>query len=401
MPPLRPIPFPQRPKIDRSTNSGSSSSDVNESRAAETFDLMNIHITVYALSGIMCRVENSRKRGVAKALRGLEGKKRLKGREKSSKPKEMNTPATAVVSCRRNISSSGTAIETFLPSQSLRKPSLASDHSSKQTAIWNSSEITRAVSFDTKEQARCTTFSITRVMQRQSFRPDEKISQIANYLPETIDLNVGVCRGKDIIPLAVASVAVTGEEEGETIISAPVKPTSLKQGKRKLFKSGSKSTKKRNQASFSSDPEYSYSLEENAILRVGVRVSPYQGEDIHSLAKKETLDDTLAGMFEENVVLELNDENSLLEQLKKTGAESVEVPMAPQSILSRIFCGAVEMCSENGILYAIEEERQEERTFSKKTAAEVLPLSLMSSVSESTFESRSRSPVFHQQRATL
>jgi hypothetical protein len=425
MSPLRSIPFPQKTQIDPSKNSGSSTSNFNESRAAETFDLVNIHITVYALSGIMCRVEDCRKRGVAnKALRGLEGKKRVKGRkgkttpipigERSSQRKQMYTPTTAVVSCQRNIVSSGTAIETFLPSQSLRKPSLAPGQSSRQTAIWNSSESTHTYSFDTKEQERCTTFSITRVMQRQAYHPFEEMGQIANYIPETIDLNVGVCRGKDKIPLAVASVAVTGEEEGETIISAPVKQTRLKEGRRKLFKSGSMSEeKKRNQASFSSDPEYSYSLEENAILRVGVRVSPYQGGgDDHSLAKKETLDDILAGMFEENVILELNDENCLLEQLARTGTrpgtragtrartESVEVQM-PQSILRGLFCGAMEMCSENSILYSKEEERQEQRTVSKKTAAEVLPLSLMSSVSHSTLESRSGSPVFRQQRATF
>ena len=391
----------------------------------QKFDLMNIEITIYSLSGIVCR-------GCKKKVR-KEGKRRKKASSKNGtdmigdkEPTLIPTmiPTTAVVSCRRNILSSGTSIETFLPSQSIGRSSLASDQILRQTAVWRYADGT-SCDTDTEEDSRCTTFAMSRVMKRQSFDPLKKAPEISNYVPETIEINVGLLRGREKISLAEASIVVTGEEENDTLLSVPVKALSKAKSKLSFLRPKNKE-RKRKEAIFALDAGVSYELEENAILRVGVKTSPVtftgagegQGSNVCTQETK-TLDDILAGMFDENnMILELDDENSLLRQFISTPSgrspRSRQVPnsdvhkkrmaVAQESSgsFAEFLCGAMAFICEDSALDPVPESKEDsdqsneegkatiERN--KKTSALVLPLSLMSSVSESTFESFRGSP---------
>ena len=313
-------------------------------------------------------------------------------------------------------------METFLPSLNLQKPpeDSKSDHSLNQTAVWRHSN---EHSIDEAErEERCTTFTMTRVMKKQDFdrkKPVADATQIANYYPETIEINVGVGRGKDVASLATASIVVTGDEESEVILSVPVKAViNKKKGLRRRMR-GKQKKASAPEATFAADPLCSYSLEENAILKVGIKSTPQVNQDSYSItggSKKGTLDHILEEL-EDSLLLEINDENSLLSELLRTphsleshhsstvctkSTQSVQ-PMQPvtkPSMFGSFLCGAIPgFTCEQGVPQTIEEKPEEEEeeeeeegdeetrhTPVKKTAAAVvLPLSLMSSVSESTF----------------
>jgi hypothetical protein len=121
------------------------------------------------------------------------------------------------------------------------------------------------------------TFKFIRTMKRESFRPGLSIDDIQCYANQTIDLKVHLGHRHDMLPLGVASLVVTGDEEGENVIKIPVREASatdvpLSAKTRSTGLRGK--NKKANRASFSYDPEYVYSLDANATLRVGVRVVP-------------------------------------------------------------------------------------------------------------------------------
>ena len=364
----------------------------------EKFDLMNVQITVYSLSGLS-----------------------ISGNAKQVPEDTMSIPTTAVVSTRRNIVGSGQYIETYLPSSSLKKPSQGTSGHSRQTASWQGTVTPSLLEEVGESNNDCTTFNITRVMQKQSYRPEISIREVVNYMPETIEFKVGVGRGKEVISLGVASISVTGDEEGETIATVPVKVLSPDKSKRKIFGSKTGRKKRKQRAVFSGDPGWSYALYENATLRVGVRVSIHDSEKRHETWKKskaKSLDDILEGMYDENMVIELDDENSLLQQFMghpveeqqqqvetEQGVPKVEKAVTfPSSIVS-LFCGAIPLCavSDNDIVPSPRntesgQVRREIKVGSRKTEAIVLSLSLMSSVSESTFGTEIESPAFSQQK---
>lgn len=396
-----------------------SMSESTPTRSADKFDLMDIEITVYSLTGVGCtaavttrKQENRKERGARRLIRNKE----------KVTTEITNVPITGVVSFRRNVVSSGTMIETYLPSQSLKLPQPKPNTVSKQTASWTTKPSTL---LNPENDPSYATYRVKRVMQRQTFQRDLSIRDVSNYAPETIEVKVGVGRGKEVIPLGIASIAITGEEEGEVFTNVPVKGLAPEKGKRKVFrqKAGPNSktpTKKRRAGMFSEDPNWCFRLEENATLRVGVKVIPSEikenSEEKALKATDKTLDEILDGLYDENLVIELNDENSLLEQF--IGPTHQKVEQKPEddatqkseskSPFARFLCGMIPLCADVSTVnddasqvgtpgQAEEKVRREIKVGSKKTEAIVLSLSLMSSVSESTFGSEIETPVANHQ----
>jgi hypothetical protein len=380
--------------------------DISNERGEE-FDLMDVQITVYSLSGMS--VHPNDKLEQRKQPKDHRRKKTsLLATDETQPTEKRSIPTTAVVSFCRNIVSSGTSIETFLPSRSLITPCLGSEAPSMHNVSWHAPETSPFLDVDESDDNECTTFKITRVMQRQSYHREVSIREVTNYVPETIEFKVGVGRGKEVISLGAAFVSVTGEEEGETLINVPVKAFTPKNSNRSVFRSKTGQKKRRQRAVFASDPMWSFGLDENATLRVGVRVTPHESRKKAQSSTIRSLDAILEGMYDENMVIELDDEHLLLEQLKK----SQQVPRRAHSgrkssqvqntlSLSSFFCGAIPGCSardDDSTPRNAAKVRREIQMGSRKTEAVVLSLSLMSSVSESTFGSEVDSPVVDEGR---
>lgn len=310
------------------------------SRSECKFDLMQVYITIYGMSGISCQTEAARPK-FQKFLhhRTVSKKKKVSERLDSKGTTTVDTsvdgieayhqlsvPTTAVVSCRRNAFSSSTPMETFLPSLPLTSASAPRHGSARYMANWR-------IDDDSPEESTCntmkqSTFTILRAMKRENYHPETKLRNIANYMHETIDLNVFVGRGKELLTLGTASLAVAGDEEAEVTMNIPVKPM-LTENRRddllippKSRRKSRKNTRKylRNKPSFLHEPTKTYSLAENATLRIGVRVLPHKV--VQEASKKSTctvddkdeLEDLLRGMVDENLLIEIDDEDSFMKR---------------------------------------------------------------------------------------
>jgi hypothetical protein len=206
-------------------------------------ELMDIQITVYSLSGIL-QVEK-------------QAKPRMKTAQiSSSSNRPNNVPTTAVIAVANE------KVQTFLPSMPLASQVLSKQSGvARYSAYWRDDGCSGMTGFGDCDTQPCTTFEISRVMQRESYRPGTKIGQVSHYVCERIDLNISVGQGKDIQPLGVASIVISGDDDGEVLMNAPVKQVAASDGPRGI-RSG-----------------VTYSFEENATLRLGVRVFPHHLKD--------------------------------------------------------------------------------------------------------------------------
>lgn len=388
----------------------------SESEALKIFDLMNIRITIYALSGVVCKASDKKKKNRRRSdvpRLKCNSLRNLPVHDGAVKPLE-EIPTTVVVSCERNVTSSGTKIETYLPSSSLRKPEQGKSASIRQNATFPAAG--SSLSSVMSEDASPSSFEVTRMMQRHTFLPDENMRQVANYVAETVDVKVGIARGHEMAQVAIVSIPVTGDEESETQILAPLKFLAPK--KLRIARKRKNERKMMKDVSFKADPTYSYDVEENAVLRVGVHCFPaVANQDRQHLPitpgvtkKSETLDEILEGLFEsENHIIEFSDENSLLDNMMAPGnvhllhqnmrTSGEEVALTKQgpdriapSFLSSFLCGALDVPAATNQLKVETSETAANNT--KTSAAVVLPLSLISSVSESTRRPKSI-PSFH------
>lgn len=291
-------------------------------------DLMQVNITLYGLYGIVGVKEQTNKR----RTRPNKREWRKKAMQKSIKPSgmgpsqdltesvesfdlsvsDLNVPVTAVVSCRRNASSSVTMMETFLPSSPLKFISNPDIKANRYKARWIEEDGTDKDFSETD----LFTLKLLKAMKRECYRPGVQIQDVCNYANETVDLQVYIGRGTSLIHVGVASLVITGDEEGEVIINIPAKPIDTPQ--QDVLENGHRGTRKKGmwKPVFPNNPNKHFSLGQNAFLRVGVRVSPYQ--KLESPRKTEAVREnkfsksrTKAG----NIIVELEDENSLIAKL--------------------------------------------------------------------------------------
>jgi hypothetical protein len=229
------------------------------------------------------------------------------------------------------------------------------------------------------------TFKVIRAMKQNSYRPETP------YLVETVDLNVAIGRGCDVIPVGFASLAVTGDEEGEVIMNLPVKQGQSK-STMKPKRSGKDKKSRRRLCSATADR---FSLAENATLRVGVRVLPHE-------AMVEA--DKLAIEMNEYRGTLSDDENSLMEK-RSTKHEDDQgfgcttlacrpTIQTPTEMFSRAVLGCFQPDNDNvftvltlendtpGGCFLSDASNSRAADDNGKTA--LFPYSIMSSVSEST-----------------
>lgn len=365
---------------------------IHDFKGPRQFDLMEIRITVYSLSGIVCRTTRA-KEGRSKPRRRLKLRKKPAS-DKNGSLGSIEVPTTAVVAFRRNICSSSSLMETFLPSEALCKPPLESLETCRQTAVWGSHNAHTSLDPESVAVNRPRTYTITRAMRRKSFSRGENLCHITNYIPETVDVRIGMSRGKEMQMCAMASLVVTGDEENESVSLIPLKPIPKKlKGKR------APSTTEWNPATkksvvFPSEKEYLYNLEENAMLQVGVRASLASSTETSIPANTIAADqDIIPDGFDENMLFEFIDDSSLLDDIvvpAKVENQQSEIKNSTKIPLSfsNFVCGAFEMlrtCDDSTRVTVTWNDCIRDVS-SKKINNPLPPLSLVSTVSESTFD---------------
>ena len=298
------------------------------------FELMHVTVTVHTLTGILSdRTSGKKKAG------GLRPPKAMKTSEppnpessatsslsSSSGPSYVQKdkiPTTAVASFGRNVCSSQTSIMTHLPSLPLGMPTASFGYVNRYMAQWNEPKPSFLEEEDEADPQ--SSFTFLRVMMRETMDLGEKqaSTNISSYVHETVDIQINLSRGKEIIPLGVATLAITGDEEGTMQMSLPAKPLAdqKKKGKR-LFKK-----KRKHALSFPSDPSRKFFLDENATLVVSVVIIPQ--EAINDAKAREQARGIREQMKKMQIRRELeklgNEENSIIHK------ERVKAKMTPST----------------------------------------------------------------------
>lgn len=205
-----------------------------------------------------------------------------------------STQLNAVISCFKNVSSSR-QIATHVPSLPLATPSASHREKVHNFLVrW-------PADFDPHGDA-LSTFRLSRLMKRDAFYADgpsghkqhsHENGQSCGYVPEEIELTIGLMRGSEMVTLGKAILVVTGVETEEMIIDLPIstekdvvknkkkdlnQAPALKRTNSKLFgKSPKNSVKVLKPLSFPSDKRRKFHLTENAMIRLQVQVISKDG----------------------------------------------------------------------------------------------------------------------------
>jgi hypothetical protein len=328
----------KRGSIDDNDMSRNMAAPLTYTRSAEVFDLMQVSITIYSLSGITAEREIKKSRG--KLYSRIKAELRRKKKDKPIYVRKTTQnlsadsieviagdgiPTTAVISCQRKATSSHTILETFLPSLPLFSTTSPRGETVRYKALWRASDDHDSrISGEQASVCEPSTFKKIRAMKRESYNKETKIQHLSSYQPETVDLKLSIGRGTELIVLGEATFAFTGDEEGEVMMNLPVKPLNEHTNSNSAAKTKKKRLgKKRRNLTLSHNKQKAYSLDENATLRVGIKALSHQAiEEANQKAIKEReltekrLGMMLSDSFDENaMVIELDDENLLIEKL--------------------------------------------------------------------------------------
>ncbi len=247
-----------------STGSQSSSLGSNSS-----FQMMNLSISVDIMEGLTMECNKIKGEGPLGSM-----------------------PVNAFISCMKNVSKSR-QIATHVPSLPLSIPAANfGDKLHNFLVRW-------PADFDPEGDA-LSTFKLSRLMKKDAYYSDYDISASASsgYVPEEIELFIGLMRGSEMIKLGKANLVISGNESSEMLIDLPVipdmdtgtnktrdaSPVPLKRSSSKLFgrkKDGTSSKKSAPKPrSFPSDSRRKYHFSEHSMIRLQVQLVPESGEEM-------------------------------------------------------------------------------------------------------------------------
>ena len=251
----------------------------------KNFDLMNINITIYGVTGILCEEKEPKK---SSGINLVKRRSVLKA-AKAGTPRVAAIPTTVAASVKRNAISSQTVIETFLPSQPLNIQS-SPGKETNLSASWQSSGYELRGGEDRQDENENTSdehisFEVLRMMMKKPFTR-EKVpgGLVENYIHEHVQIGVNLCRGHELMRLGVATLIITGEEEGQVMMHIPARPCANPgvQERKLKPKSSSRNHKKKEpkknkklKMHFEND-NCTFRLDENSSLYLGVQVNPRQ-----------------------------------------------------------------------------------------------------------------------------
>lgn len=345
---------PQRVFFSRSEHSDGPQYDAEDS---DKFELMNVTVVIYGLSGLICEKDADCKKRFQNRSKPSRKRKDAASRvsgstistfdpstsEEGEMMDRFGAPTTAVVSYRKNTYSSQTALETFLPSVPLHLPMASSGLKYRYQASWPSEQSTLNRDESAMERS---SFHFTRCMKQESYVPG--VGAGSNYVHETLELRINMSRGTELLRLGCATLVISGEEEGEVQMNIPAKP--LPQKQKKLTKNRIK-TKSNKYGFFSSDLSSRFYLDENATLRVGVRVVPQ--DSLRMVQERERKENDLrrvlgsqelkqaAESFAEMNLRSGEAKRGLFNRESLVGSIPGEEDARSDGIFQSIFCGAM------------------------------------------------------------
>jgi len=270
----------------RTSTSGSNyHTNCVESQNANNFQMMDVTVSVLGLTGILMQSkklkENARENGgMLSASDSLSSASASASTHCSG---EIGTPVTVLASFFKNVSNSETSIASHIPSLPLRAPSSDTINGKfRYIATW-------PTDFDPSGN-ELSTFKCARLMKKELISPEylqreDNASPITVFVPERIQLTIGLRRCSEIITLGTATILITGEESDDTHVSLPISNSKkseeqgefrgkVKKTRSKLF--GKSSSKKKK--SFVKDPDQKYSLDDNCCLNVLIRATPCKND---------------------------------------------------------------------------------------------------------------------------
>lgn len=191
------------------------------------------------------------------------------------------TQINAIVSCNKNVSRSR-QIATHVPSLPLSVPVASfGDKVHNFLVRW-------PADFDPHGDA-LSTFKLSRLMKKDAFYSDVP-GLNTGFVPDEIELSIGLMRGSEILTLGKTKLIITGNETDEMIIDLPISnekevvknkprdPSPLKKTTSKVFgKSPKGSVKTLKPLSFPADKSRKFHLTDNAMIRLRVQLFPRQG----------------------------------------------------------------------------------------------------------------------------
>ena len=314
----------------------------------EKFELMNVKIVVYGLTGLVCEEQPSRKRRIfPRKIEIAQRKMKTIGTagstDESSETKELET-TTAVVSCHKNGNSGDNMFETFLPSLPLGHPVATSLNKINYDAAWPSAQ--SLLEQDDLSRDR-SAFTVIRSMKQAAFKPG--IGGRSNYCHETIELAINISRGTELIRLGTALLVINGAEEGEVEMNVSTIPFEF--SSKKLKK------KKNKYGYFSNDTSTRFYLDKKSTLKVGIQVIPEASMRL-ARAKEQTkqkgesvLNELLENDHYNTLLSELDNNDKKCEAIQKRSIPSDQSKKAidekptneenSSSLLPYILCGSV------------------------------------------------------------
>jgi hypothetical protein len=256
----------------------------DDETVCDTFELVNVTVVIYRVTGVVCELESAPKRRSTFGIRDKSVSSRMSGHSsrRSGVTTSLASPSvadgeasirsdplgetmtTAVVSYRRNTYSNQTALETFLPSIPISSPSRYVGMKHRFQASWPSDRSAN----DESAIARSSVV-VARCMKQEASIPGVGAGAMgSNYVHEKIELQVHLSRGTEIVKLGTATVVVSGEEEGERLMFIPIRPSDSRKehGKKHIKKKSNK------HGYFSGDKSRRYYLDDSATMRIGVRI---------------------------------------------------------------------------------------------------------------------------------
>lgn len=351
------------------------------------FELMHVRVTVHALTGLLSETERPKaSKKIIKSTLSPKGKKNgdvLKNGEPtrtsdestlnsslssssakngSSYIKPDKAPTFAIASFGRNVTNSQTSIKTHIPSLPLGIPTSSFGYINRYMAQWQ--EPKPIFLQEEGEVDNQSSFTFLRVMMKEPLGNSGELyggganTTASKYVHETLNIEINLSRGSEIIPLGVATLAISGDEEGPQQMNLPAKAIVFKGNKKVIGssadvkKSKKMFKKKLKRAYFPADPKRKYFLDENATLRVSVLLTPQDAiNDAHAKQQaRELIRKQLEEMKAKRSSEDFQDENEgyTLEdtlgapKTKPTSDSKTEIlHMSPQAATKPTFFGGL------------------------------------------------------------
>jgi hypothetical protein len=298
------------------------------------FDLMHIKITVYGLSGILIERHSDKgeqptsgKKGSTGSGSGMSSGSTITSCD-DTYSERTEAPVYAVVTHKRNVSNSATSIASHLPSMPLGHSLSSFGNIYRHAASWPANSAPLIIDEDDEcSLMDQSSFIMERVMMREPYDRQRfnGANAISCFVHETVDLEINLKRGNEMIPLGVTSLVVSGDEEGALKMNLPAKEvefkgkkratTRTKDGKKKKKEDGKKKhrhifSKTADKLCFPSDKTKEYSFDENAALKIALQVIPHSSF-IETEAAKERHADKEQRLLEKEERLRARDDNSM------------------------------------------------------------------------------------------